>query len=91
MKKPLFAAVVGAALWLTPMLAWASPAATTNTPANDPNRVVCKQGQAPVGSRIPGPRICHTQHEWDQMEQDAQHTVTTIEMNNNHVNMPGGG
>lgn len=91
MRKSLVAAVVGTTLGLMPVLALAGSAPTTNTPANDPNRVVCKQGEAPVGTLIPASRVCHTQREWDEMTQQAHHTIDTIEMHNSSMNMPGGG
>ncbi len=91
MKKSFIAAVVGTAVCLAPMLAWAASTATTNTPVNDPNRVVCKEGAAPIGSRIPAARVCHTQHEWDQITQDAQHAVDDFDRRGGQANMPGGG
>ena len=48
-----------------------TPSATA--PATDPgDQVVCHAGQAPIGTRIPGPRVCRTQKEWDNIRQQDQ-------------------
>lgn len=49
-------------------------------PANDPNEVVCRPGTAPVGTRFPGPRMCHTRKEWAQIQRDAQDALIHQQM-----------
>ncbi len=82
MRYSVLAATVGAALCISPLLAWAqsSTATTTNTPANDPNRIVCKSGPPPTGTRLPGARVCKTQQQWDQERQDAQDELNRIQV-----------
>jgi len=50
---------------------------TTQDAANgDANKVVCKAGRAPLGSRLPGPRECHTQAEWDAIARAAHEQLS---------------
>lgn len=57
---------------------------TTNaTPASDTtdiNRVICKSGPPPVGSRIGGSRVCHTQREWDLIQQEERHNLERLQI-----------
>ncbi|MBU6444864.1 MAG: hypothetical protein KGR48_13245 [Alphaproteobacteria bacterium] len=84
MRLSVRAAAVGAALCILPQLAWAQATATTttttNTPAHDPNRIVCKSGPPPTGTRLPGARVCKTQQQWDQERQDAQDELNRIQV-----------
>jgi hypothetical protein len=81
MRVSVFAAMIGAALCISPMLAWAqSSPTTTNTPAYDPNRIVCKSGPPPTGTRLPGARVCKTQQQWDQEQQDARDELNRIQV-----------
>ena len=48
-------------------------------PAKDPEEVVCVR-QEEVGSRVPGPKECHTRRVWDQMTQDARDNVQDLQM-----------
>ena len=41
--------------------------ATQDVATDDANKLVCKAGRAPIGSRLSGPRECHTQAQWDEM------------------------
>jgi hypothetical protein len=51
----------------------AAPQATQQAaPADDPNEVICRAGEPIIGSRFPGPRICRTRKEWDQIKRDSQ-------------------
>jgi hypothetical protein len=49
-------------------------AADENKPdhANDQDRIICKSGNPPVGSRLPGPRECHTKAQWDEMQRASR-------------------
>lgn len=54
-----------------------SPAAqATPSPANnDPDAIVCRTGAPPTGSRLGAQRVCHTQKQWDQLQQDTAREV----------------
>jgi hypothetical protein len=45
---------------------------TAQTANTDLDQVVCRKTAPPVGTRLGGGRVCHTQREWDQMRKDAQ-------------------
>jgi hypothetical protein len=51
-------------------------ASTADAPANDPNKVICKNVKPPTGTRIGSARnrqrICQTRADWEQQEADAQ-------------------
>lgn len=53
-----------------------SPSAQTQ---EDPNEIVCRPGHAVTGTRIPGPRECHTRRDWDQMRKDSQQQLSTYQ------------
>ena len=52
----------------------ATPAASGQPPKskNDPDRVICREEEAPTGSRLGGHKVCRTKREWDQAARDAQ-------------------
>lgn len=64
----------------------AAPASAQQTTAsndqtNDPNPVstiVCRRYPPPTGSRIGPRRICKTQHEWDQIDEENRSIVENI-------------
>ena len=60
--------------------ATATVAAQPAAPAEDPNEVICRNGEPILGSRFPGPRICHTRKEWAQIQQDSQNTLVHQQM-----------
>jgi hypothetical protein len=45
-------------------------------PADDPNEIICHQGEPVTGSRIPGARICRTRKQWDDRQRDAAQMVS---------------
>jgi hypothetical protein len=47
---------------------------------SDLDKVVCRAGEPITGSRLPGPRVCHTQREWNDIRQQSQAAVTRIQM-----------
>lgn len=47
-----------------------APINVQNTLAGDPNRIVCRPGTPPTGSRIGPRRICATQREWKKRQRD---------------------
>jgi hypothetical protein len=57
----------------------AQPAATTTAatvaPGEDPDERICRSGEPILGSRFPGPRVCHTRKEWAQIQQDSQNAL----------------
>jgi len=58
-----------------PAPAQAPVATQPAAPADDPNEVICRTGEPVLGSRFPGPRVCHTRKEWDQIKRDAQEAL----------------
>lgn len=89
MRFSSLAFVTVAVLGALPGLAWAGD--TQDTPANDPNRVSCEMSPPPVGTRIGGSRICHTQQEWNEIHAAAQKTVNDLQNNGLKAQTPGGG
>jgi hypothetical protein len=63
-----------------PAAAAAAPAAA---PAEDPNKIVCHNMNAPTGTRLGVRRECKTQKEWDDARLQTQHEVTNMETRNN--------
>jgi len=63
-----------------PALAFADDATPAAASDSDQDKIVCRKGEPITGSRLPGPTVCHTQREWDQMRRDAQSTTTQMEM-----------
>ena len=41
----------------------------------NPEQVVCRTDDAPTGSHLPGPRVCHTQKQWDEIADRAHRGV----------------
>lgn len=87
MRFSAVVAVTAAVLCVSPMLAWAG--SPQDTPANDPDRVVCKPGKMPIGSHIRGPSECHTQREWDLLTEDARRTIEIIQAGATHAQPAG--
>lgn len=53
-----------------------APAASSNS---DLDAIVCRAGEAPIGTRLPGPRVCHSQKEWNQIQQDSARQVQYLQ------------
>jgi hypothetical protein len=72
------------------LLLFVSPALadpdTTSTPQQpDPNnRVICKEIEV-TGSLLPGPRICHTKAEWDQISHESQQNLRDVQDNGTNM------
>ena len=84
--------ILKAGLATASLLLFVSPALadpdTTSTPQPDPNsRVICKEVEV-TGSLLPGPRICHTKAEWDQISHDSQQNLRDVQ--DNGTNMTSG-
>jgi hypothetical protein len=77
-------------------VAWADDATTTSPPApqaasrDDPDTVVCRAGQKPVGSMLPGPRVCHTKREWNQIQEQARRNLEMQQNRGMEAGRPGG-
>ena len=57
-----------------------APSLSTTAPAqNDPNAVICRKGEPPIGSRIPGPSVCHTRAQWDAMRQQSREDTMKLQ------------
>lgn len=94
-KFKVFAILVGSALLSAPAWAQqttpdspaapeaaqpAAMAAQPAAPAEDPNEVICRNGEPILGSRFPGPRTCHTRKEWAQIQQESQNALVHQQM-----------
>ena len=68
-----------------------SPAATASTaPADDPNEIICRRGEPVVGTRLPGPRICHTRKEWKDIQYQTQQNIQQMQQKAGSANPNGG-
>lgn len=92
-----FALGLAAFLMTTPALADETAAPSSNStqpPASaeqpQPDPKICRKYPAPVGSRLGEQRICHTQHEWDLIEQTSRDTVNKIDQGSQRGTHPGG-
>ncbi len=83
MRKLVLAAAVMSALVCGTAMSYADTpngnTGTASTPVADPNEMICKKGEVTTGSRFPGPPICHTRMEWEQLQRNAQEAL-------NHLN-----
>ncbi|HWA91937.1 MAG TPA: hypothetical protein VG889_17995 [Rhizomicrobium sp.] len=77
-----FHALVIVALLAAPTAAFAQEtqaadpaAAPVAAPTSDLDKIVCRAGEPITGTRFPGPRICKTQREWDDIRMRAQHDL----------------
>jgi uncharacterized protein involved in copper resistance len=64
-------ALAGSAAAADPPSAQGAPAATKTATSDNLDKIVCKSEQV-VGSRIPGRKVCHTQRDWNQMQEDSR-------------------
>ena len=67
----------------------AGPSSAAGSSDNDPNRIVCHSRPAPTGSRLGGTSECHTQKQWDDMRQQSQSTVNSIQLHGLNTIPPG--
>jgi hypothetical protein len=55
---------------------------SATTPAKstqpDPDQVICKREEV-TGSRLGGPKECHTRRDWDQMATDARDSTSSFQ------------
>lgn len=94
MRTQLLAAVSFAGLLVSTSLAFADPAQTgasataaapAPSPDNDPDRIVCRSGTPPTGTRLPGSRVCHTQRQWDDLRRQSQEQLTRMQAVGSHL------
>ncbi len=67
-----------------------SPAATTPAPGDDPNEIVCRRGEPVVGTRLPGPRVCHTRKEWKDIQYQTEKNIEQMQQQARSGNPNGG-
>jgi hypothetical protein len=76
-RKYAFLALTIAGLLASTGAVMADPA--TDTAQDDPNRMVCRNGEPITGTRLPGPRVCHTQKQWDDMRIQSQQMLEKMQ------------
>lgn len=54
---------------------------TAATASSNLDRVVCREGPAPTGSRLGGGRVCHTQRQWNDIQQQSQDQLSRQQIN----------
>jgi hypothetical protein len=87
-KATIFAGAIGSLMTFSAYAQTTAPAAAPATapqvqqaaPADDPDERICKSGEPILGSRFPGPRVCHTRKEWDQIQRDSQQELYREQM-----------
>jgi len=70
----------------------AAPAASSSTDA-DLDKIECRMGTPPTGSRLGATRTCHTEREWAQIQKDSQDMLKTTQMSGHEFGLanPVGG
>jgi pyruvate/2-oxoglutarate dehydrogenase complex dihydrolipoamide acyltransferase (E2) component len=61
--------------------AQAAPAAAPAASDADLDKIECRMGTPPTGSRLGATRTCHTEREWAQIQKDSQDMLKTTQMN----------
>lgn len=89
-----FTIIAFAGLLATGSYVWAEPATGNGQPqdtsASDSDRIICKAGTAPTGSRLPGPRECHTKRVWDDIQRQSQDALQDKQNRGLQINKQGG-
>jgi len=67
----------------------AAPAAVTGESDADLDKVVCRSLEPPTGTRLGTRRVCQTQRQWQDQEEQAQHALQK-EQNNVGIVTKGG-
>lgn len=86
MRISTFTIVAFAGLLATSGYAFASnaPDAANASIQENLDQIVCKAGKAPLGSRLPGPRECHTQREWNAIQQQSEDQLNHTQLQSTH-------
>lgn len=79
MRNSIFTMVAAAAL-LAVGSAYAGDSSSSSTDT-DANQIICKSGPPPTGTRLGPTRVCKTKQQWDQEQQQAQDTLTRVQIN----------
>ena len=66
-----------------PAPAAAAAAAPAAAPAEDPNKIVCRNMDAPTGTRLGVRRECKTQKEWDDARLQTQKEISNMQIHDN--------
>ncbi len=61
----------------SPQTAPAATQAAANKGPGDPDQIICRR-QEVTGSRLPGPKECHTRAEWAQMKANGYDQLQTL-------------
>ncbi|HUJ03774.1 MAG TPA: hypothetical protein VLW75_09070 [Rhizomicrobium sp.] len=84
--------IIAAALFLAGPAFAADTGQQSDQAKPDPNEIICRAGEPTTGSLLPGPRVCHTRKEWDDMQRQTQDGVSQMQvksMDSNLHNTPG--
>ncbi len=77
----LFKCGVLLAVWLSAGTAIAESGNSAGTTSDNPgSRIVCKEVEV-TGSLLPGPRICRTKAEWDEIQRQSEATLRDVQDN----------
>jgi hypothetical protein len=69
----------------------AAPTTTVSSNSqSDLDRIVCKAGAAPTGSRLGASRTCRTQREWNDIEKSNQDALQQAQMKGNQMQRESG-
>jgi hypothetical protein len=83
--EPVATPSAPAATPASPVTTPAAPATTANTTTaatdEDPNEIICREGDLMLGSRIPGQRICQSRKAWNDLAYRSQRETEQIQMN----------
>jgi len=71
------------------LAAQATDSAQDTAASDAANKIVCKPGRAPLGSRLPAARECRTQAQWDDMARQAHEQLGNTQMRGLSGNPPG--
>jgi hypothetical protein len=66
-----------------------APAAVTTESDADLDKVVCRSLEPPTGTRLGTRRVCQTQRQWQDQEEQARHALEK-EQNNRGIVTSGG-
>jgi hypothetical protein len=66
----------------------APAAAATTAPQKAVDKLICR-GTENTGSLLPGPKVCHTSTEWEQIRRDSRDYVEASQHNGAQARLPG--
>jgi len=74
----LMAATPGASAPATPVAPVTVTQSVPRTQADPDEQIICRH-ETPVGSRVPGPKVCATRGQWKTYTQDSKDMVDDIQ------------